>query len=402
MMSLPACEIGVVNARDHVGAHQHQQVVVAAQVARVRLEAFAAEVGLGQLVALNHRAHRAVEHENPPGQQRRRARRYVFFVDSSCLGGMWFRSRCNQHRERIAGLACADADLDVAQPGVRQQPRQLVVAEAEAAIAELGAHPLFAVRAEIEHEHAAAGLRDARGFGHRASRIVRVMQRLRQQGDVDRLVLDRQLVELAAFPDDVRDAAPAGKPSGAVEHDRRSIDGNHPRCPARRFDRQIAFTAPEVGDLERRQQQTERARPRRPAPAGHELTGVARIGAAVGVEVLLAQPQHFLQPRLVRADDRIGRRVLELSLEHRPQRVVAIGAQGGRKGVVGEAGVLLLDNQAGIFQQAEMARHAGLREAEDAGQLRDVQPLARQHPQQPEPGLVAEQPVERRRRPSHH
>ena len=44
-----------------------------------------------------------------------------------------------------------------------------------------------------------------------------------------------------------------------------------------------------------------------------------------------------------------------------------------------------------------MPRHARLREPEDAGQLGDVQPLARQHPQQPQPRLVAEQPVERRR-----
>ena len=42
-----------------------------------------------------------------------------------------------------------------------------------------------------------------------------------------------------------------------------------------------------------------------------------------------------------------------------------------------------------------MARHPGLRQAEDAGQLGDVEPIARQHAQQPQPRLVAEQAKER-------
>jgi len=42
-----------------------------------------------------------------------------------------------------------------------------------------------------------------------------------------------------------------------------------------------------------------------------------------------------------------------------------------------------------------VARDARLREAEDAGQLGDVQAFFRQDAQEPQPGLVAEQPVER-------
>ena len=44
-----------------------------------------------------------------------------------------------------------------------------------------------------------------------------------------------------------------------------------------------------------------------------------------------------------------------------------------------------------------MARHTGLRDAQNAGQLGDVQPLERKQPQQPEPHLVAEQPENRGR-----
>ena len=175
------------------------------------------------------------------------------------------------------------------------------------------------------------------------------------------------------------------------------IDGNHPRRPARRFDRQITFPAAEIGDVERRQQLTERPRPGRPAPPRHELPRIARIGAAVRVEVLLAQPQHFLQARLVGANDRIARRLVELLLERRPQGVLSVVAQRRSEPVIRVAGVLFLDDQARVLQQAEVPGHARLRETENSRELGDVQALTRQDPQQPEPRLVAEQPVERGR-----
>ncbi len=91
-----------------------------------------------------------------------------------------------------------------------------------------------------------------------------------------------------------------------------SIDGDDARRPARGFDGQVAFAAAQVGDLHRRQQQAERARPGGPAAARHQLPRVARVRAGVRVEVLLPQPQHFLQPRLVGPHRGIAGRRLEL------------------------------------------------------------------------------------------
>ena len=51
-----------------VGLGQDEQVVVALQVARPVGEALAAEVGLGQLVLLDHGAHGAVEDEDALGE----------------------------------------------------------------------------------------------------------------------------------------------------------------------------------------------------------------------------------------------------------------------------------------------------------------------------------------------
>src|SRR5689334_13854895 len=109
------------------------------------------------------------------------------------------------------------------------------------------------------------------------------------------------------------------------------------------------------------------------------------------VEVLLPQPQHFLQACLIGADRRVARGSGKL-----PRQQLAERAVERRRAVVAEAAVALLGDQARILEQAEVPRHAGLREAQDAGQLGDVEALAREHPQQPQPRLVAEQPVQRR------
>ena len=69
MMSAPASRYCSWMSEDDVGTRQHEHVVVAAQVLGMRCEALAAEVFFGQLVALDHRAHRAVQHEDALGQQ---------------------------------------------------------------------------------------------------------------------------------------------------------------------------------------------------------------------------------------------------------------------------------------------------------------------------------------------
>ena len=49
---------------DDIGLRQHQQIVVAFQVVRVRRELGPAIVGFTELVALDHRTHRAVEDQD--------------------------------------------------------------------------------------------------------------------------------------------------------------------------------------------------------------------------------------------------------------------------------------------------------------------------------------------------
>src|SRR5581483_808653 len=123
----------------------------------------------------------------------------------SALGSfaMWFGSAGDQHRERIARLARADADLHIREPGADEQLLQFVVVEAEAPIAELAAHPFFVMPPQVEDEHAPAGGGDADRLGDGARRMLRMVQRLREHRHVDGAVADRQLLELALLPDDV-------------------------------------------------------------------------------------------------------------------------------------------------------------------------------------------------------
>ena len=57
-------EIGIMDLTDDFGLGQHEEIVVALEVAREIFEALAPVASLVQLVALDHGTHRAVEDED--------------------------------------------------------------------------------------------------------------------------------------------------------------------------------------------------------------------------------------------------------------------------------------------------------------------------------------------------
>ena len=57
-------EVGVVDLADHLGLAEHQQVVVAFQVARPVSKALTAKVLLTQTIALDHGAHAPIQNQN--------------------------------------------------------------------------------------------------------------------------------------------------------------------------------------------------------------------------------------------------------------------------------------------------------------------------------------------------
>ena len=250
--------------------------------------------------------------------------------------------------------------------------------------------------AQVEDEHAAAGAQHPRRLAQHPRRVGGVVQRLRQQHDVEAAVGERQLLDVAALPGHVADPAPLGELARPRQHCRRAVHADHLAGPARRLEGQVAFAAADVGDVERRQQVAEGPRPGGPAAAGHELAPIPRVGAGMRVEVLAAETADFLDAGIVGAGLGGAGRSGEFRVEQLPQRVVA--AAGPGQAVVGVDAVALLVDQAGVLEQPEVARHARLGQAEDAGELRHVEAVEAQRPQQPQPRRVAQHPETRRDR----
>ena len=91
-------EVLAVDAADDVGPRQHEHVGVALEVVRMIGEPRAAIVGLAQRVALDHRAHRAVQNQDAL----RAAGCRALELWSLSVPSAGFRPRADQHRERIA------------------------------------------------------------------------------------------------------------------------------------------------------------------------------------------------------------------------------------------------------------------------------------------------------------
>ncbi len=77
-------EVRGVDSVNHLGLGEHEEIVVALEIARMIREARAAVIGLRRAVALHHRPHRAVEHDDAVFGERletlKRAARFLFFL----------------------------------------------------------------------------------------------------------------------------------------------------------------------------------------------------------------------------------------------------------------------------------------------------------------------------------
>jgi hypothetical protein len=237
-------------------------------------------------------------------------------MSCSLFNARGVRSAGDEDRERVACAPRANRHLHVLQSSCLEEPVELLVFEPEPAIAESFAYPVLVVTPQVQNEHTSARTHDAHGFRQRHRGIVGVMQCLRQERHVDTAVLERQFFQLAPLPLNVRAAPPSRELLRARKDGLRPIHGNHLAREAARFERQVAFAAPEIRHVHGREELPERARPRGPAPPGHDLA--ALFASPVFIEVLLAEPPHLLEPRIVGAPGRGCRGGRELLFEERP------------------------------------------------------------------------------------
>jgi hypothetical protein len=85
----------------------------------------------------------------------------------------------------------------------------------------------------------------------------------------------------------------------------------------------------------------------------------------------------------------------KLGFEERPEWAEAVVAEPWGETVIRVRPVTFLGDEAGVFEQPEMAGHAGLCQAEDTGQFRDVEAILREHAEEAQPRFVAEEAKER-------
>src|SRR5262249_23680340 len=119
---------------------------------------------------------------------------------------------------------------------------------------------------------------------------------------------------------------------------------------------QIAFAASEISDVDGRKQKAQRACPRRPRSARHELTALIS-GKRMRRKTFAAQPPHFLEPRVIGA--RLGRPTLQLVAQPACElrtRPIARG-KGIRGAVPAEATRAFFRHEARVTKQSEVARH---------------------------------------------
>ena len=101
---------------------------------------------------------------------------------------------------------------------------------------------------------------------------------------------------------------------------------------------------------------SERARPRRPAAARHQLACVS-----VRIEALPPVSEHLVEAGVVFANARVRGGGGKLGVEERPE-VGRLPRLLARQPVVDVPGITRFDDEACILQQAEMARDTRLRQ----------------------------------------
>src|SRR5204862_921437 len=113
--------------------------------------------------------------------------------------------------------------------------------------------------------------------------------------------------------------------------------------------------------------------------------------AALVGELLLAVAEDLLEARVVA----LGVEGADLAAQEVPGAAEG-GGRGGRGGepVVGPAAVALLLDEAALLEEAQVTGDAGLRDAQDRRELAHVEPLLLQEPEDPQPGLVAQEAEE--------
>ena len=94
-------------------------------------------------------------------------------------------------------FAMHNRGLDVSEPCLRQKPPHLHLRKAQPQIGIHFAGIFVGVPHQIQHHNAAAGFQNAKGLAYRSLRVLRMVQRLAKERQVDALIRNRNRFQIA-------------------------------------------------------------------------------------------------------------------------------------------------------------------------------------------------------------
>ena len=288
---------------------------------------------------------------------------------------------------RLLLLTRHDADVDLREAGRLEPLVQLALGEPQPAVAEQFARLVELVRDEVENHQLAAGLDDAKRALDGLRRFLGVMQRLAEDREVHRRVVDRRMLQVALPELEVGQAV--SPRLGLAEPDdlRRVIHRDDAFAFAREQLAQQPLAGAEVRNDNLRHEPKQQLAKRLPR-AARPVHAVEPAGDSVEInEVLIFAPlEDALQVH------EVGRVLRDFPCPGGRQlhQLAAVRAVVAGDAVVGVFAVATRLNEAGLLHLAKVHRYAGLAHVRDLGQLPHRQLALVEQRQQPHPGRGGE------------
>ena len=141
-------------------------------------------------------------------------------------------------------------DLDFGEAGFFQEAVEGAFLETEPDIGVEFARFFEGVLVEIEDEHLAAGAENAVGFVHGGLRMLGVVERLREDGEVHRAIGQRHLLDVAELVGEIGETVFLGELGADLDHLDGVVDAPDLAGAAGEELRDQAFAGAEVGDVD--------------------------------------------------------------------------------------------------------------------------------------------------------
>lgn len=289
--------------------------------------------------------------------------------------------------ERFGRLFRDGGDFDFGEAGALEEGVEGALLEAEPDVGVEFAGFFEIVLVEVEDEELAAGFQNAEGFLHGGLGVLGVVQRLREDREIDGAVGERDLLDVAELVGEVFEAVFLGEFGADLDHARRVVDAPDLVGAAGEELRNETFASAEVGDVDGGGEAEGEMADGFPRAAGAVVFPEA---AGDEVEILLLGATALLEDAVevvaVLGDDRL----VGDGVDRGAQEGEGFGRKIRAERVEGLFAVAAVGHEIDLAEERELRRDARLAHAENLLELGDGEFLAQEQGQQAQAGGVGE------------